>query len=98
MSSTNRFLATIISCKRACAPTRPKEIVGDDAFQLRVQLIQFGFMLSQSSDGEMLSPSLLTDRAGQTVEFGRDGSKFLIARFAKSCLDFFVSRAFDGCG
>src|SRR5882724_5311518 len=81
-----------------CALVRVEEIVIDNAFQLRVQLIQFGFVRSQSSDGEMLSPSLLADRSRQSVEFCRNGGKLLIARFAKSRHDFFVSRAFDGCG
>src|SRR6266404_823850 len=42
----------------------------------------------------MLSPSLLTDRARQSVEFCRNDGKFLIARFAKSRYDLFVSRGF----
>src|SRR5438876_6123185 len=94
----NGFLTTLVSSERTCVPVGVEEIVSDDAFQLRVQLIQFGFVRSQSSDGEMLSPSLLTDRARQSVEFCRDGGKFLIARLAKSRHDFCVGRTFHGSG
>ena len=46
----------------------------------------------------MLSPSLLTNRAGQPFEFRSDRRKFFIARFAKGGYDFFVRRAFDRGG
>src|SRR5260370_12096120 len=95
MRGTNGFLTTLVSSERICAPVGVEEIVNDDAFQLRVQLIQFGFVRSQSSDGEMLSPSLLTDRARQSVEFCRDGGKFLIAHLPKTRPDFFFRLSFN---
>src|SRR5260370_780720 len=83
------------SRNRCCALVSIEEIVGDDAFQLRVQLIQLRFVRGQSSDGETLTATLLPNRASQPIEVCRDGGKFFITRFTKSCYDLVVSCAFD---